>query len=127
MYLYIFCNYELYRNMKKTKLGEFEEIVLLTVLVLKEEAFGVAIKRELEERLKETLSVGSIHSALKRMEEKGFLTSKWGEAEKIRGGKRKRIYDVTQEGQAVLNEMKDIRASLWNAIEPTSKPLHAFS
>jgi len=113
--------------MKKTKLGEFEEIVLLTVLVLKEEAFGVAIKRELEERLKETLSVGSIHSALKRMEEKGFLTSKWGEAEKIRGGKRKRIYDVTQEGQAVLNEMKDIRASLWNAIEPTSKPLHAFS
>ena len=112
--------------MKKTKLGEFEEIVLLTVLLLKDEAFGVAIKRELEERLKETLSVGSVHSALKRMEEKGFLTSKWGEAEKVRGGKRKRIYDVTQQGQQVLNEMKDIRASLWNSIELNEKSFHAF-
>ncbi len=113
--------------MKKTKLGEFEEIVLLAVLLLKEEAFGVAIKRELEDRLKETLSVGSVHSALKRMEEKGFLKSQWGEAEKVRGGKRKRIYDVTQEGQAVLNEMKDIRASLWDSIAHSEKPFHAFS
>lgn len=113
--------------MKKTKLGEFEEIVLLAVLVLKEEAFGVSIKRELEERLKETLSVGSVHSALKRMEEKGFLTSHWGDAEKIRGGKRKRIYDVTQDGQRVLNEMKDIRVSLWNSIAPSEKAFHAFS
>lgn len=113
--------------MKKTKLGEFEEIVLLTVLLLKEEAFGVAIKRELEDRLNDTLSVGSVHSALKRMEEKGFLNSYWGDAEKIRGGKRKRIYDVTHDGQRVLNEMKDIRASLWNSIVDREKPLHAFT
>ena len=59
--------------MKKTKLGEFEELVLLTVLALREEAYGVAIKRELEERLKEILSVGSVQSALKRMEEKGIF------------------------------------------------------
>ena len=97
------------------------------MLLLKEEAFGVSIKRELEERLRETLSVGSVHSALKRMEEKGFLTSYWGDAERIRGGKRKRIYNVTQEGQAVLNEMKDIRASLWDSIAETQKPYHAFS
>ena len=113
--------------MKKTKLGEFEELVLLTVLVLKGEAYGVAIKRELEERLKETLSVGSVHSALKRMEEKGFLKSFWGDAEKVRGGKRKRIYDVTQEGHWVLNEMKDIRTSLWNAISNPDNPSYAFS
>ena len=105
--------------MKKTKLGEFEELVLLTVLALSEEAYGVAIKRELEERLKETLSVGSVQSALKRMEEKGFLTSEWVEAEKVRGGKRKRIYQATNYAQQVLQEMKDIRADLWTTIIKT--------
>ncbi|WP_258098261.1 PadR family transcriptional regulator [Marinoscillum pacificum] len=105
--------------MKKTKLGEFEELVLLTVLALREEAYGVAIKRELEERLKEVLSVGSVQSALKRMEEKGFLTSEWGEAEKVRGGKRKRIYQATNYAQQVLQEMKDVRAGLWTTIIQT--------
>ncbi len=102
--------------MKKTKLGEFEELVLLAVMALRKEAYGVAIKRELEERMGELLSVGSVQSALKRMIEKGFLTSEWAEAEKVRGGRRKRIYQVTSQAQEVLQEMKDIRASLWTTI-----------
>jgi len=102
--------------MKKTKLGEFEELVLLTVAALQEDAYGVEIKRELEERLKEKLSVGSIQSALKRMEEKGFLTSAFGEATQKRGGKRKRIYSATSYAHRVLKEMKEIRAGLWSSI-----------
>lgn len=102
--------------MKKTKLGEFEELVLLTVVVLQEDAYGVEIKRELEERLNEKLSVGSIQSALKRMEQKGFLTSEFGEATKKRGGKRKRIYTATSYAHKVLQEMKDIRSKLWASI-----------
>jgi PadR family transcriptional regulator, regulatory protein PadR len=102
--------------MKKTKLGEFEELVLLTVAALQQEAYGVEIKRELEGRLKLKLSVGSIQSALKRMEEKGFLTSAFGEATQKRGGKRKRIYKTTSYAHKVLTEMKEIRAGLWNSI-----------
>jgi len=102
--------------MKKTKLGEFEELVLMTVVVLQAEAYGVEIKRELEDRLKETLSVGSIQSALKRMEEKGFLTSEFGEATQKRGGKRKRIYSATPYAHRILEEMKDIRTQLWSAM-----------
>jgi PadR family transcriptional regulator, regulatory protein PadR len=102
--------------MKKTKLGEFEELVLLTVAALQEDAYGVEIKRELERRLNERLSVGSIQSALKRMEEKGFLTSQFGEATQRRGGKRKRIYSATPYAHRVLAEMKEIRAALWDAI-----------
>lgn len=102
--------------MKKTKLGEFEELVLMTVVVLQLEAYGVEIKRELEERLNQTLSVGSIQSALKRMEEKGFLTSEFGEASQKRGGKRKRIYDATPYAHQILKEMKDVRAQLWSAM-----------
>jgi DNA-binding PadR family transcriptional regulator len=102
--------------MKKTKLGEFEELVLLTVIVLQEEAYGVMIKKELEERLQESLSVGSIQSALKRMEEKGFLKSTFGEATAKRGGKRKRIYMATPHAQEVLEEIKAVRAGLWTSI-----------
>lgn len=102
--------------MKKTKLGEFEELVLLTVIVLQEEAYGVQIKRELEERLNTKLSVGSIQSALKRMEEKGFLTSVFGEATSKRGGKRKRIYSATAYAHKVLREISDVRNNLWASI-----------
>jgi len=102
--------------MKKTKLGEFEELVLLTVAALQQDAHGVEIKRELESRLHETLSVGSIQSALKRMEDKGYLTSQFGEATQKRGGKRKRIYATTSHGRKILEVMKDIRSGLWSAI-----------
>ena len=102
--------------MKKTKLGEFEELVLLTVASLRKEAYGVEIKNSLESRMRTRLSVGSIQSALKRMEEKGFLTSEFGEATQRRGGKRKRIYSTTAYAHRVLSEMKDIRRSLWRTI-----------
>jgi len=102
--------------MKKTKLGEFEELVLLTVAALQHDAYGVEIKRELEERLKDKLSVGSIQSALKRMEEKGFLTSAFGDATQKRGGKRKRIYSTTSHAHKVLAEMKEIRAALYGSM-----------
>lgn len=102
--------------MKKTKLGEFEELVLLTVASLQQEAYGVEIQRELERRLNQKLSVGSIQSALKRMEEKGFLTSEFGDATQKRGGKRKRIYSATSYAHRVLRELKDIRAGLWLSI-----------
>lgn len=105
--------------MKKTKLGEFEELVLLTVIVLKEDAYGVEIKRELEERMEDRLSVGSIQSALKRMQEKGYLTSIFGEATQKRGGKRKRIYSATPLAIQVLSQINDVRTGLWSAIPKT--------
>lgn len=112
--------------MRKTKLGEFEELVLLTVAALQEDAYGVEIKRELELRLREKLSVGSIQSALKRMEEKGFLKSEFGEATSKRGGKRKRIYTTTSYAHKVLAEIKEIRAELWRAIPKISPQLKAI-
>ena len=102
--------------MKITQLGEFEELVLLTVAALQEDAYGVEIKRDLEERFGKTLSVGSIQTSLKRLEEKGFLTSEFGEASQKRGGKRKRIYTATPYAHRVLRELKEIRADLWKSI-----------
>ncbi|WP_422359080.1 PadR family transcriptional regulator [Reichenbachiella sp.] len=106
--------------MKKTKLGELEELVLLTVVYLNESAYGVQIKLELENRLKQPLSVGSIQTSLKRMEEKGYLTSEFGEATQKRGGKRKRIYCATPLGQKVLQEMKTVRSKFYEVIPSIS-------
>ena len=108
--------------MKRVYLGEFEEIVLLTTGVLHDQAYGIAIKKEMEERLGRNVSVGALHSALRRMEAKGYISSRLGEATRERGGKRKRYFQVTKEGQRALQEVMDIRKQLWAAL-----PENAFT
>ncbi len=100
--------------MKKYPLGEFEELVLLTVGVLHEGAYGVAIKDEMEARLQRRISVGALQSALRRMEKKAYLKSQLGEATGARGGKRKRYYAMTGYGKKALVHAKEIRENLWN-------------
>jgi len=102
--------------MKEYQLGEFEEIVLLTVAILNNEAYGVSIKSDIESRLNRTVSVSALQTALRRMENKGYLISEFGEATAIRGGKRKRYFVVTKAGKAALDYAKEIRIKLWSAM-----------
>lgn len=102
--------------MKKYQLGEFEEIVLLTVAVLYDDAYGVSIRREIEEKMKRAVSVSALQTALRRMEKKGYLESNFGEATAIRGGKRKRFFKVTRLGKEALEHAKDSRLKLWESI-----------
>lgn len=102
--------------MSKHHLGEFEEIVMLTVAILYDEAYGIAIIEEMETRLKRKVSIGALQTVLRRLEKKGHLTSKFGEATKARGGKRKRFFSITAFGKKVLAEVKEQRLGLWNAI-----------
>jgi len=102
--------------MSQHHLGEFEEVVLLTVAILNGEAYGVAIIDEMEKRLNRKVSIGALQTVLRRLEKKGLLTSAFGEATKIRGGKRKRYFTMTQNGKKVLNKAKDQRLALWKAI-----------
>ena len=102
--------------MKKFQLGEFEEIVMLTVGVLYDEAYGVAIKQEIESRLKRKVSVGALQSALRRLEKKTYLKSREGEITKKRGRKPKRFFTITASGKEALKYSQDVRMELWNAI-----------
>ena len=104
--------------MKRTFLGEFEELVLLTVAVLKEKAYGVAIADELQNQTGRSANISAVHAALHRLEEKGMLASHLGEATAERGGRRKRLFVVTALGGATLSEIKEMRNRLWNAIGP---------
>lgn len=107
--------------MKKSRLGEFQELILMTIIVLKEEAYGNSIQQELEARLNEKISIGAIQTGLKRMESKGFVTSVWGEASNVRGGKRKRLYEATPYAVQVLRELQDVRTKFWQAMPEAIK------
>jgi PadR family transcriptional regulator PadR len=102
--------------MKGTYLGEFEELVLLTIGMLQEEAYGVAIKMEIEARMNRKPSIGALHSALNRLQEKGFIESKEGGATQIRGGRRKRFYTITSYGKQALTHSNELRNQLFNLI-----------
>lgn len=99
--------------MKGTHLGEFEELVLLTVAALMAEAYSVSICDELARQTGRSAKLGVVHSVLNRLEEKGLLKSRLGEATHVRGGKRKRYYDLTHPGRAALIKAKEIRDQLW--------------
>ena len=102
--------------MKGTNLGEFEELMLLLVGVLYDEAYGVAIQKELQQRCGRKVTLSTIHVALHRLEKKGYLNSRLDGATNERGGRRKLLFRVTQAGQRALADTKEMRNALWHII-----------
>ena len=90
--------------MKGTHLGELEEIALLIVASLYDNAYGVMIKTEIENQCNRKITISSVHNVLQRLQEKGFLESRFSEPTKERGGKRKLLFTVTTQGQAALDK-----------------------
>lgn len=105
--------------MKKYQLGEFEEIVILTIGILNNEAYSVSIKDEIEARLARSVSMGALHTALKRLEDKGYLKSYPGEATEERAGRPKRYFEITALGKKAMQHSKATRDQLWKAIPKT--------
>ena len=102
--------------MKETRLGEFEEVILLLVGILGKEAYAFNIAEEFESQTKRSVSIGAVHSTLTRLEDKGFLKSEMGNSTAERGGRRKRIFRVTNAGLATLRALKESRMDMWKLI-----------
>jgi DNA-binding PadR family transcriptional regulator len=102
--------------MKGTYLGEFEELVLLSVGILFDDAYGLAIADELEKQAGRRVMISSVHKALVRLEEKGYLKSHMGGATDARGGRDKRLYQLTLAGVKVLNQARELRNSMYKQI-----------
>ncbi len=101
--------------MKETKLGDFEETILLIIGILGDDlAYALKIADEFKSQTNRAVSIGAVHSTLTRLQEKGFLKSQMGESSAERGGRRKRIYFITAEGERVLRESREFKMSLWN-------------
>lgn len=106
--------------MKGTNLGEFEELVLLTIAALVNDGYSVAICDELQKHTGRAVKLGVVHAVLNRLEEKGLVKSRLGEATSVRGGKRKRYYSVTSAGKAGLLRAREVREQLWSIIPEMS-------
>jgi PadR family transcriptional regulator PadR len=102
--------------MKKYYLGEFEEIVLLATAILHKSAYGVSIKEEIEMRLDREVSMGAMHTALIRLEDKGYIRSSNGEATEDRAGRPRKYYEITALGKKAIAHSKDSRDKMWEAI-----------
>lgn len=106
-------------SMGKSQLGEFEEIVLLTVGVLHGNAYGVSIKAEIENRTGREIVVGALQVTLRRLEKKGFLKSKHGDTDTTRGGRPKLYFTLTAYGKKALDHSREVRDGLWKSLSET--------
>jgi PadR family transcriptional regulator PadR len=108
--------------MKDQSLGGFEELVLLMVAALHDEAYGVSILEGLEEKLEKKFNISAVHVVLKRMQDKGFVRSRFGGITDNRGGRRKKFYVITALGKRILDNQYALRVSIYKQI-----PKSAFS
>lgn len=102
--------------MQKEYLGEFEELVLTMVGILQDEAYGNAIVSEIKQRVGRDVNLSAVHVTLYRLEDKGYVKSGMGGATNARGGRRKRIFTVTNAGLAMLRAKKEQQMQLWKLV-----------
>jgi PadR family transcriptional regulator, regulatory protein PadR len=106
--------------MKHPSIGEFEELVLLMVAALHDEAYGVTIQETLVDKLSKNINISAVHVALKRMEDKGFVKSRFGGITEDRGGRRKKYYVITPLGKRILDNQYELRTELYKMIPQIS-------
>jgi PadR family transcriptional regulator PadR len=104
--------------MPREHLGELEQIVLLAVLRVAPNAYGVPIRREIEERTGRSLTVGALYRTLDRLEHKGYVVSWFGDPAPERGGRSKRYFKVQPSGVRALRASRNALAAMWDGLEP---------
>jgi len=101
---------------ERSYLGEFELMILLAVIHLGDEAYGVPISRELEKHRGRDVSVGSVYAALERLETKGLVSSSLGDPTPERGGKAKRYFRVTKAGLGQMQATRRVLSKMWQRL-----------
>lgn len=102
------------------QLGELEELVLIIVAILKEEAYGVKVMDEILDQTGRKVNISAVHTTLDRLEKKGFVASFWGGSSSERGGRRKRLFAITAEGSKAIEYVHETRNQLFSQIPKTS-------
>lgn len=106
--------------MENKGIGEFEELVLLAVCILEGEAYGIAVKKEVERHSGRTILLGAVHITLYRLQDKGLLKSEMGGNTDKRGDRRKRLFRVTKTGMQYLRAAQEVRQKMWGLIPQLS-------
>jgi PadR family transcriptional regulator PadR len=120
----LFYNIELTSRLRRIvpALGNLELTVLLAVARLGDEAYGLAIRRDVSARTRRDYSVGAVYTTLQRLEDKGLVTSHSTEPLPVRGGRSRRQYTLTAAGRRTLREAERVAASVWAGVGSTPRP-----
>jgi len=102
---------------RQESLGEFEQSVLLAIAHLREDAYGVSIRREIESRTGRSIAVGALYTALDRLERKGYVSSVMSDPTPERGGRSKRHLRLRAAGATALRQSRDRLARMWEGLE----------
>ena len=97
-------------------LGEFEQMVLLAIIRLGDDAYGMTVRRELEETAGRNVTFGTVYGTLERLEEKGFVTSSHADPEPVRGGRARRYFKVEPAGELALARAREMMGKLWEGV-----------
>jgi DNA-binding PadR family transcriptional regulator len=111
-------------TLKGNYLGELEELVLLSVAALLDQAYGVSIMQYIEQEAGRSVNISAIHEVLKRLQRKGYLKSKMGGATQERGGRRKRFFQMTVTGKKILEEAMKLKLQLYKQVPNFSLKLN---
>jgi len=115
--LHFLCLFTIVEEMSdRTHLGDVELIVMLALLRLGENAYGVTISREIEQQSGREIALGSVYVTLERLEEKGMVSSNLGEPTAERGGRAKRYFRVTTKGLREAREARQALMKLWRGL-----------
>jgi len=98
-------------------LGPHEQLVLFAILHIGEDAYGMTIRREVEQRSGRKLSIGAVYTTLERLQRKGYVQSRLGEPGTARGGRAKRHYRITAKGSSALRESHDLLRAMTDGLE----------
>ena len=102
-------------------LGEFEQLVLLAILHLGDDVYGVPIVDEIERRTGRKVAPAAVYVTLRRLEQKGLLSSWMSDPTAERGGKARRCVKVTRAGQTLLRESRAVLDQMWRGLDPDLK------
>lgn len=98
-------------------LGEFEQMVLLAVIRQEDEGYGMSIRREIEERVGRDVTIGAVYATLDRLERKGLVRSREGDSTPVRGGRARKHFAVTPEGESALRTSRAMMDRLWDGVD----------
>ncbi|MFY0625290.1 MAG: PadR family transcriptional regulator [Reichenbachiella sp.] len=103
-------------NTKGNYLGEFEELILLAVTSLVDDAYGVSVMKYINQETGRNVNISAVHEGLKRLQKKGYLESSMGDPTQVRGGRRKRFFEVTALGKSTLEEVMNLKIQLYKKV-----------
>lgn len=103
-------------NSRGVNIGEFEELVLLVVGMLNDNAYGVEVRNAIIQETERKVNISAVHEVLKRLEKKGLLRTEVGGATEERGGRRKKFFFLTAEGKSALDHSRELRNNLYGRI-----------